>query len=219
MSNIDQLLSRIDAAFTASKDKIAAFQERQTQAHRDREQRLEKFELLLGSLQSIWKPRLEVFTQRFGEKVNVTPSVSRRRREARFSFNSELAHIDLRFSVFTDGDVRNVVFHYDLQILPILMTFDSHSEIEFPLDSVDNDALARWIDDRLVSFVNTYLSLHENRYYLKGHMVVDPISNVQFPKFAAGAVAELDGKTYYFVSEETCREFAEKRGVASGGAH
>ncbi|MGQ0636727.1 MAG: hypothetical protein ACT4QC_19120 [Planctomycetaceae bacterium] len=216
MPNIDQLLSRIDAAFTASKEKITAFQEREVQAHRDREQRLEKFDKLLESLREIWRPRLEALARKFGEKVKVTPSLSQGRREARFSFDSELAHIDLRFSVFTDADVRNVIFHYDLQILPILMEFDAHSEIEFPLDSVDNEALARWIDDRIVSFVNTFLSLHENSYYLKGHMVVDPIAKVQFPKFAAGAVAEFDGKTYHFVSEETCRAFTQNRRAASG---
>lgn len=121
--------------------------------------------------------------------------------------------------MFTDADVRNVVFHYDLQILPILMKFDSHSEIELPLDSIDNDALAQWIDDRLVSFVGTYLSLHENSYYLKGHMVVDPVAKVQFPKFAAGAIAEFDGKTYHFVSEETCRAFAKQRVTPSGTAN
>src|SRR5262245_52164901 len=131
MPKIDQLLNRIDAAFSASKEKIAAFQDRQSQELRDREQRLEKFDKLLVSLQEIYRPRLEALAQKFGEKVKVTPALSRGRREAAFSFNSELAHIDLKFSVYTDADVRNVIFRYDLQILPILMKFDSHSEAEF----------------------------------------------------------------------------------------
>lgn len=215
MPNIDQLRSRIDAAFIASKDKIAGFQARQTQEHRDREARLEKFDELLTTLREIWLPRLEALTQRFGEKVNVTPSLSRGRREARFSFDSELAHIDLRFAVFADVDVRNVVCQYDLQILPILMKFDSHSEFEFPLESADVEGMSKWLDDQIVSFVKTYLSLHENALYLKGHMVLDPVAKVQFPKFAAGAVAEFDGKTYHFVSEETCKAFAEQRKAAS----
>jgi YHS domain-containing protein len=214
MPNIDQLLSRIDAAFSASKEKVKSFQTRQAQEHHDRQQRLEKFDHLLEQLRDIWRSRLEAFARRFGEKVKVTPSVAPGRREATFGFDSELAHIDLRFSVFTDADVRNIVFHYDLQILPILMKFDSHAEIEFPLDSVDTERLAQWIDDRIISFVNTYLSLHENAFYLKGHMVQDPIAKVQFPRFAAGAIAEFDGKKYYFVSEETCRAFANQRRAA-----
>src|SRR5436190_17585079 len=146
MPNIDELLSRIDAAFSESKEKVQAFQTRQVQQHQDRQQRLEQFDQLLEQLRDIWRSRLDALARRFGEKVQVTPSVAPGRRDATFRFNSELAHIDLRFSVFTDADVRNVIFHYDLQILPILMKFDSHAEIEFPLDSVDTEALAQWID-------------------------------------------------------------------------
>lgn len=218
MPTVDQLISRIDAAVNASKEKIQAFQARQTQEHHDRQQRLERFDQIADQLKDVWRPRLEALAKRFGEKVQVTPEVSPGRRQATFRFNSELAHIDLRFSVFTDADVRNIICRYDLQILPILMKFDSHSEIEFPLEAVDAEKMAQWIDDRIVSFVNTYLSLHENSFYLKGHMVHDPIAKVQFPKFAAGAVAEFDGQKHYFVSEETCREYAKQRGVAPGAS-
>ena len=128
-----------------------------------------------------------------------------------FKFKSELASIDLRFAVAPDADVRNLIFTYDLQILPILMKFDSHDEIEFPLDAVDKAALGKWIDDRIVDFVKTYLSLHENQYYLKGHMVEDPIAKVQFPKYAAGATLEVGGKTHYFIDESTLREFQQKQ--------
>ncbi len=83
----------------------------------------------------------------------------------------------------------------------------------FPLDAVDKAALGKWFDDRIVSFVKTYLSLHENQYYLKGHMVEDPIAKVQFPKYAAGATLELDGKTLYFIDESTLPRIS---GQASG---
>src|SRR6516162_8530592 len=120
MPSIDQLLSRMDAAFTASQDKIAAFQTRQTQEYREREQRLEKFDKLCEQLGNVWRPRLDALARRFGDKVQVVPSMTHGRREATFKFSSALAHIDLRFSVFTDIDVRHVTFYYDLQILPIL---------------------------------------------------------------------------------------------------
>lgn len=210
MPDVNQLLSRIDAAFQSSKEKIQSLQAQQTEAHQERQQRLEQFEKLLDELRAVWQPRLEALAQRFGDKVEATPSVIPGRRAGLFKFKSELAHIDLQFSVFTDFDVRKVIFCQDLQILPILMKFDSHSELEFPLEQVDQEALAKWFDDRIVSFVNTYLSLHENAFYLKGHMVEDPVAKVQFPKYAAGATAQKDGKTYYFISEETCRQFGAK---------
>ena len=61
--------------------------------------------------------------------------------------------------------------------------------------------------------MKTYLSLHKNEYYLKGHMVTDPISDTQFPKYAAAATLNYEGKTYYFIGEETRKAFAEKKGI------
>ena len=59
--------------------------------------------------------------------------------------------------------------------------------------------------------MRTYLSLHENQYYLKGHMVEDPIAHVHFPKYAAGATLEERGKTVYFIDETTLREYQRKQ--------
>ena len=108
----------------------------------------------------------------------------------------------------------NVIFNYDLQIMPILMKYDAHAELSLPLDAIDEETLAKWVDDRLVQFVQTYLSLHENQYYLKEHMVEDPIAQVQFPKYAAGATLESEGKTHYFIGEETRREFEKQQAAA-----
>jgi hypothetical protein len=102
------------------------------------------------------------------------------------------------------------VFTYDLQIVPILMKFDSHDEIQLPIDAIDETALGKWIDDRIVSFVKTYLSLHENQYYLKDHMVQDPIAKVKFPKYAAGATLEVAGKTHHFIDESTRNQFQKE---------
>jgi YHS domain-containing protein len=215
MAEVSKLLERIDAEFNASQEKIKKFQTQKVEEHKGREERLEKFSQLSAELRDVWKPPLEALAKRFGERVEVTPTVTPSRREAQFKFQSPLARIDLRFSVVTDNDVRNVIFNYDLEILPILMEFEKHADLKFPLDKVDREALARWIDDRIVAFVRTYLSVHENNYYLKGHLVQDPIAGVSFPKYAAGATLERGGTTYYFIGEETRREFEKKQPAAA----
>jgi hypothetical protein len=149
--------------------------------------------------------------KKFGERVDVRPLIEPGRRSAKFAFQSDLASIDLRFAVAPDAEVRQLVFTYDLEILPILMKFESHEEIQFPLDNVDKEGLGKWIDDRIVNFVKTYLSLHENQYYLKGHMVEDPIAKVRFPKYAAGATFEDRGKTVYFIDDASCREYQKRQ--------
>ena len=94
------------------------------------------------------------------------------------------------------------------------MQFDSHQQAEWPIDAIDQKAIAEWVDDRIVDFVKTYLSLHENEYYLQDDMVEDPIAEVRFPRFAAAANIEWNGKTYYFIGDETRREFEAKQGLA-----
>jgi YHS domain-containing protein len=210
MSDVDKLLQRIDAEFVALEQRIKQAQTEKVQEHQERQKRLAQFEKLLAELPAIWQPRLEALTQRFGDKVKVTPKISSTGRAAHFEFQSQLARIQLRLSAATDRDVRKLVLDYNLEILPILMQFDSHKQAEWPLDAIDRQAIGNWIDDRLVDFVKTYLALHQNEYYLKDHMVEDPIAGIRFPKLAAAATVERGGKTYYFIGEETRREFEAK---------
>jgi YHS domain-containing protein len=46
-------------------------------------------------------------------------------------------------------------------------------------------------------------------------MVEDPIAGTRFPKYAAGTSVDYQGKTYYFISQETRREFEAKHSIAS----
>jgi YHS domain-containing protein len=218
MTATSSLADRIDAEFTAAADKIKQFQSQQIQEHHERQQRLERFEQLLNELTELVRPRLETLAQRFGDSAQVRPYVAPGRRHATFQCQSELAHVRMRFSATTNLDVTRVVFSYDLEILPILMQYESHAELEFPLDAVDREALVQWADDRIVSFARTYLSLNENEFYLKRFMVEDPVLHVRFPKHAAGATLEWQGKKYYFVGEETKAEFEKEQGISSGGA-
>ena len=199
MATANSLLERIDAEFAAADERSKQVKSQQIEQFQGRKERLEKCGKLLEQLRDIWRPRLEALAEKFGERVNVHPTVEPGRRSADFAFKSELARIDLRFSVAPDPEVQNVVFSYDLTIIPILMKYDSHDEIEFPLDAIDNTALGKWFDDRIVSFVKSYLAIRENQYYLKDQMVEDPIAKVKFPKFAAGATLEVKGKTVYLI--------------------
>jgi YHS domain-containing protein len=207
MPDVSTLLNRIDAEFSALDDKIKRAQSEKQQEHQDRQKRLAAFEKELATLPDVWKPRLEALVQRFGDRAKVSPIVEASSRSVTIDFQSELAKTKLRLSAATDHDIRKLVLNYDLEILPTLMQFESHEQAEWPLDAIDRQAVADWVDDRIVAFVKTYLSLHENEYYLREHMVKDPVAGVRFPKFAAAATAEWGGKTYYFIGEDTRREF------------
>lgn len=215
MADINSLLQRIDGEFAAGEQKIKSFQAEKVQAYEDRQRRLKTFEQVCETLRDVWRPRLDALAKKFGERVKITPQIAGALREAKFAFDSNLAHIDLRFTASTDPDVRKLVLDYNLDILPILMKFEPHKQAEFPLESVDANAVGQWIDDRIVDFVRTYLALHQNEFYLKDHMVIDPIAEVRFPRFAAASVLEWQGNKYYFIGAETRREFEKKNGIAT----
>ena len=136
-------------------------------------------------------------------------------REVTFNFQSRLAQVRLKLSAFADREVRKLIMSYDLEIIPILMKFKHHDEVEFPIDKVDKEAVAKWMDDRIVEFVQTYFSMGENEIYLKDYMVEDPIAHVSFPKHAAATTLEWQGRKFYFIGEETRREFEKQQGKAS----
>ncbi|MGE0607668.1 MAG: hypothetical protein AB7O62_11285 [Pirellulales bacterium] len=205
------LAERIDTEFAAAAAKIEAQKNERVQHYHERQQRLEELDGKLESLKGVWRPRLDALAQRFSDKVKVTPTVTSESRMATFEFQSELARINLRFCVMADEDVRNVIFQYDLDIIPIHMAFEKHDELRLPLTNIDQQALADWIDDRIVTFVKTYLAIQENNYYLQDHLVEDPIAKIRFPKFAAGAKLDWQGKTIYFIGQETRQQFEQQQ--------
>jgi YHS domain-containing protein len=95
--------------------------------------------------------------------------------------------------------------------VPILWKFDTHSEFRTPISKVDTAGLTKWLDDRILAFVELYIQIHETEIYEKSEMVEDPVAKVKFPKFAAGATLEKDGQTYYFIDEKSKAEFGKKK--------
>lgn len=213
MADIATLMERIDAEFAQSDRQIKEFQTRKVEEYHGRQQRLELFAKVCDELQETWRPRLDALARKFGDKVQVTPTITPSGREATFEFKTSLAHIILRVSAATDEDVRNLVLDYNLHILPILMKFEPHMRVEFPLEKVDSEAVGSWIDDRIVDFVKVFLSVHRNELYLKDHMVMDPVSCTRFPKYCAAATLDWEHQKFYFISEETRAEFAKQHGI------
>jgi YHS domain-containing protein len=215
MPNINSLASRIDAEFSAVEEKIKKFQVEHVEEHKQRQKRMEKLDSVFDQLREVWKPRLELLVKKFEGRVQTTPRIVPSTREATFNFQSRQAHVRLKLSASTDRDVQKVILSYDLEIIPVLIRFKPHDEVEFPLNAVDKEAVAKWIDDRIVEFVQTYLSMGENELYLKDEMVEDPVAHVRFPKQAAATAVEWQGQTFYFIGEETRQEFEKQQGITS----
>ena len=215
MSDLQSLTKRIDTEIAGFKQSVVEFQDTAMSAYEAREARFrDLFVPASKRVVELIRPRLQVLVERFKDRVDIKPVITEHLREVEMRFNSPVAQIDLAFSLTHDMDVKNLILDRRLNILPIFMKFDEHSGLTMPLDKIDDGKIAEWFDDRVVSFVQTLKELHQNNYYQKGHLVTDPIAGVQMPKYAARTTLAVDGKTYYFISDETRSEFEKQRATA-----
>jgi YHS domain-containing protein len=213
MSDINELVARIDSAFTAAQAKVKEAQKQELQLLAQRQKLHEDYLKVQAKIAEIAKPRLEALAKRAGERVSITPTLTESRRAARFEFKSTKALITLMFSVAPDREIKNAVVEYDLKIVPVLWRFESHAEFSTPIGTPDYAAVTKWLDDRIVGFVELYITIHEGEFYDKTEYVEDPVAKVKFPKFAAAASLDHDGKTYYFIDDTTKRAFAREQKI------
>jgi hypothetical protein len=211
---VNDLINRIENTFTAVKDKAKQQQQQELKFFQERQQLMKDYENVQKQIVEIARPRLQALAQRAGQRVSVTPSITEGRRSATFEFRSQKAHITLTFSVAPDREIKNAVVECNLKIVPVLWKFDSHSEFSTPIAGFDGTRLTQWLDDRIVSFVELYVQIHEGEIFEKAEYVEDPVAKVKFPKFAAGATLDHAGKTHYFIDNQTRAEFAKQNGIA-----
>jgi YHS domain-containing protein len=215
MHDVNDLMVRIEGAFSAVKDKARQQQQEELRYSQERQKLFQEYEKAQKQIVQIAKPRLEALAKRAGDRASVTPSISESRRSAKFEFQSSKARVTLSFSVAPDRELKNAVVEYDLTIVPVLWRFDSHAEFSTPVAAVDEKGLIKWLDDRIVGFVELYIQIHESEIYEKAEYVEDPIAKVKFPKFAAGATIEYGGQTHHFIDDNTKREFAKQKGLGT----
>lgn len=97
------------------------------------------------------------------------PVIQPHSRESTFSFASDKYRVELKFSVGPDKDVRQMILDSDLTIIPALMKFDGHKRLELALDQVNEEVIAQWLDERILEFVDTYVALQGDDFFLE-HM-------------------------------------------------
>jgi YHS domain-containing protein len=214
MTNINALIDRIDQEVAAEVRRQKEAWAERVLANRERGLRLQRYETVAKHLIELVKPRLDAFIERFQAVVHAEPVVREYTRAVNLTFAATVAKVTLRFEVFPDRDVNGVRLECTQEIIPVVVRYDKQSVIEFPLDGVRDDAVVEWFDDRIVAFVKAYLALVRQdaalREQLKDPFVEDPVAGIRFPKYLASSTLERDGRTYYFVDEETRREFEKQ---------
>jgi hypothetical protein len=216
MFNISTLASRISAEFSSAAEKDKELLGENVQDTKQRQERLEQLGIVFDELREVWKPRLELLVREFSSRVKATLHVVPSRRDATFYFQSSLAHVELKFTALTDRAFQRLILSYLLEITPAVIHYRPYAEVEFPLNAVDKPAVANWIDDRIIDFLQAYLSMGEPELCPRDQMVQDPVARIRFPKFAAAATLEREGERFYFISHDTRRQFETGQQAGAG---
>jgi YHS domain-containing protein len=209
-TNAGRLAERIDAEFDHSRESLRSLRQQHVTEQLARQERLVMFEKACGMMPSLWLPRLNVLKQRLGDRLKVPILLQAGRRQAEIAFSTSLARVKLSFKALTDAEVKTLVLEVGMEILPCLLPGLGSQRFEQPFSQVDAGATGEWIDSRIVDFARSYLTLYESDYCLSKHVVEDPVTHIRFPKFAAAAISEHEGKTLYFMALETREEFEKQ---------
>ncbi|MBX7168961.1 MAG: YHS domain-containing protein [Pirellulales bacterium] len=184
----------------------AAAECRERQLQRQRFQRLGQ--KLLGDL---IVPRLHQLERHFeNATVQTNAGADLIQAECRFQHSERFpATARLTFACHPDTSMTHWTLTYDLDVLPLFLSFVRHDERVVDLEALDAEDLGQWLNDKIMHCVDVCLQVEANDRYSVGELVIDPVCGTRFDRRLAAATCELHGATYYFVSESNCRSFTE----------
>jgi YHS domain-containing protein len=211
MTDVDALVRQIDQELAAEVSREKAAWAETMRVARERGQRLRRFDAVAQHLIDLLRPRLDALAERFQPVVKVEPVVREHSRAVVLSFAATVANVTLTFEASPDQDVSHVRLDCTQEVVPVVVRHDKQSVLVLPLDGVQDGAVVQWFTERIVAFVKVYVAVVRQdaalRDQLKEYLVEDPVAKIRFPKYLASSTLERDGRTYYFVDEDTRREF------------
>jgi YHS domain-containing protein len=211
MTDLNTLIRRIDQELATEMTREKTGWADVARLNRERAPQLERYEAVAKHIIELLRPRLAAFIERFKDVVKAEPKVREHTRAMHLTFAATVAKVTLLFEVFPDQDLSHVRLECTQEIIPVLVPYDKHSVLDVPVGAAQDDTVVQWFDERIVAFVKAYVAVVRQdanlQEHLKDLLVEDPVAKVRFPKYLAASTLERDGRTYYFVDEETRREF------------
>jgi YHS domain-containing protein len=118
------------------------------------------------------------------------------------------ADVKVEMAVEHDEPIENLVVHYELYIVPAFLKYDAHDKLTMRLAAVDDEAVARWVETKLLAFLDTYLRLDRGAEDFQDEVVVDPVCGMRISRATGGATIDYLGHPYFFCSDECRQRFA-----------
>lgn len=164
------------------------------------------------NIETVILPRMEELARHFDNaKTEVLYTVANFSCACQFTHTARFpATVRLDIALLP-GDNESLTARNDLTILPVLMEYNRNVEERFSLEG-NEEALAGWVEDRILDFIDTYLRLEANPFYQKNNTVTDIVCGMSITITSATSFVKRYGRIYYFCSEHCKESFLRENG-------
>ncbi len=115
----------------------------------------------------------------------------------------------VEFRVEHNEDVSRLILVFDSQILPVFVQFPRADELSFPLEEVDQQRVATWVETKLFAFLEAYLQLQWLDQYQRDNLATDPVCGMRISK-AQAFECQHEDNTYYFCAQQCVDRFRKE---------
>ena len=106
---------------------------------------------------------------------------------------------------------RGLRVEYRLEIIPSLLGYEADDALNVAIEQLDQlQAVAAWVEARLLGFVDTYLQLETNSHYQARNARTDPVCGAHVWTTTAACTLEYARRTLHFCSELCRSRFLEQ---------
>ena len=161
--------------------------------------RREKFDTLASRLiEAVIQPRMETLASYFSNA-----SLSRDEPVGRcscwFGYCERFpASTKVAFAVEHDVRLEKVAVCFDASMMPVFIKMNEHDRLTEPLDSIEDDAVAAWVEERLCEFLDAYLRIDRGSDEFEEDAATDPVCGMRISRSAAAASDSHRGHPYFF---------------------
>jgi YHS domain-containing protein len=120
------------------------------------------------------------------------------------------ASTKVAFAVEHDVRFENVAVCLEVSMMPVFIKLNERDKLTSPLDEVKDEAVAEWVEQRLLEFLDSYLRIDRGGEDFDEEAVTDPVCGMRISRSAAVASDTYRGHPYFFCSRECQERFARE---------
>lgn len=155
------------------------------------------------------QPRIETLANYF-TNANVTKNEPPGHSECWFGYCERFpSNTRLAFSIEHDVRFENVAICYDVSMTPLFIRFNEHDRLTVALTEVNEDLVCKWVEERIMEFLDAYLRIDRGAEDFEDEPVIDPVCGMRISRSSATTTDSHCGHPYFFCSEQCRDKFAE----------